>query len=172
MKFILRLIAIFALLASSGCVSNVPMDITQSGRASILPGDLQLSKVRITVKLATFEDLVGQMGSTFNVHSGKIYRQVFTGDEDAPASLDLINSSMTQSMNDVMIFATKSNVTYSATVLLTIGDKKQIITSTATAATAWTLDRAAREAVERVVIDIAKQCEVYLAQELGLAENL
>ena len=147
----------------SGCVSNLPMDITQSGRASILPPDLKLSKIRLTVKLATAEDVVSQMGSTFNVHSGKIYRQVFTGGENNIVSLDLINSSMTQSMSDVMILGTTSNVTYSATLLLMIGDKKYIISSTATASTAWTLDRAAREAIERVVIDIAKQCEVYIA---------
>lgn len=168
---VLFFVAALVIVFLSGCVSNMPMDITQSGRASILPDDLRLSQVRLTVKLATVEDVVSQMGSTFNVHSGKIYRQVFTGGETAPASLDLINSSMTQSMNDVMIFATKSNVTYSATVLLTIGDKKQIITSTATAATAWTLDRAAREAVERVVIDISKQCEVYLNQEASFSDH-
>jgi hypothetical protein len=152
-------------LLLTGCVSNMPMDVTKAGRESILPAGLVLPNVRLTTKLATAEDVLSQMGSTFNVQSGKVYRQVFTGEEGAPARLELVNSSITQSMSDVMILGTKSNVTYTATLLFTYGDgKQQMITSTGTAATAWTVDRAAREAVERVVVDVAKQCQVYLAQ--------
>ena len=157
MKLILALAVVLAL---AGCVSNAPMDITKSGRESVIPADLRLNDVRLSIKLATLEDNVGQMGSTYSVHSGKVFRQVFSGGEDAPFSLDLINSSMTQSMNDVMILATKSNVTYTASVVLVVDGSKQTISSTATASTAWTLDRAAREAVERVVVDIARQVEV------------
>lgn len=147
----------------AGCVSNAPMDITQSGRESILPADLKL-QIRLTTKLATLEDPVKMMGNSFNVHSGKVFRTVFVGGEDAPVVMDLVNSSMSQSLNDVMILATKSNVNYSVSVLISQGDKKQILTTTSSASTAWTLDRAAREAVEKAVIDLARQ-----AQALGFA---
>lgn len=150
-------------LFSAGCVSNVPMDITQSGRESVLPADLKL-QIRLTTKLATLEDPLKMMGNSFNVHSGKVFRAVFVGGEDAPVVMDLVNSSMTQSLNDVMILATKSNVNYSVSVLVSLGDKKQILTTTSTASTAWTLDRAAREAVEKAVIDLARQ-----AKALGFA---
>ena len=155
--FILALSLLFV-----GCVSHAPMDITRSGRDSVLPPDLKLTSVRLTAKLAAATDTFAIMGSTFDVQTGKVYMQVFTGGEEAGATLDLVNSSMTQSMNDVMIIATKSNITYSATVVLKYPGGKQVITSSATASTAWSSDRAAREAVERVVIDIAKQVEVHL----------
>lgn len=141
-------------------MSNVPMDITHSGRDSILPPGLVLPNVRITTKLATAEDKLAQMGSTFNIHSGKVYRLVFTGGEAAPATMDLISSSIGQTTGLLT-----ASVTYNVTVLLQYGDKKQqVMTATGTSATAWTVDRAARAAVEQAVIDLTKQCAVYLAQ--------
>lgn len=162
MKTAIKTLVALAMLALAGCVTNAPMDITQSGRESVIPADLRVKNIRLSVSLATLEDKVGQMGSTFSVHSGKVFRQVFVGGEDAPVSMDLVNSSMTQSMGDFMLLASKSNVTYTASVVLTVNGTKHTISSTATASTAWTLDRAAREAVERVVIDIARQSEVLL----------
>jgi len=148
-------------LLLGGCVSNAPMDITRSGRDSILPADLVMPNVRASTKLATAEDSMTQMGMSFSVHSGKVYRKVFTGGEGAPASLDLVNSSLAQNMGLLT-----SSVTYNVSVMLIYENKKQVITASATANTAWTIDRAAREAIERAVIDVAKQCEVYLAPKV------
>ena len=150
-------LACVAALLFAGCMSNVPMDISHSGRDSILPPGLELKNVRITTKLATREDVLAQMGSTFNVQSGKVYRVVFTGEETAPATLDLVSSSIGQSMGLLT-----ASVTYNVTATLKYGDKTQVLTATGTSSTAWTIDRAARNAVEQAVIDLAKQCEVYL----------
>ena len=92
------LIASAAMLLAGGCMSNVPMDITQSKRHSVLPAGIEAPAVRTSIALATHEDSLSQGGSTFNVQSGKVFRQVFAGADDAPASVDLINSRITARM--------------------------------------------------------------------------
>lgn len=162
-SFVARaIVALLVVTAVSGCVSNAPLDITHSGRESIIPSGFSVTNVRLTTRLATLEDSLTQMGNQFNVQSGKVFRQVFTGGEEAPVYLDIVNSSMSQGLNNVLVLATKTNVTYSASVLLVKDGEKHVLSSTATAGTAWTIDRAAREAVERVVIDLAKQTQVYM----------
>lgn len=146
------LIASAAILLAAGCMSNVPMDITQSGRDSVLPAGIETSAVRTSIALATHEDTLNQMGSTFSVQSGKVFRRVFAGADDAPASIDLINSRISTHMG-----AFTAGVTYTVSVAYTAGGQKHILSSTANATTAWTIDRAAREAVERAVTDLAMQ---------------
>jgi len=146
------LIASAAMLLASGCVSNVPMDITQSGRDSVLPAGIETTAVRTSIALATHEDTLNQMGSTFRVQSGKVFRRVFAGADDATGSIDLINSRISTHMG-----AFTAGVTYTVSVAYTAGGQKHILSSTANATTAWTIDRAAREAVELAVTDLAMQ---------------
>lgn len=146
------LIASAAILLAAGCMSNVPMDITQSGRNSVLPVGIETTAVRTSIALATHEDTLNQMGNTFSVQSGKVFRRVFAGADDAAASIDLINSRISTHMG-----AFTAGVTYTVSVAYTAGGQKHILSSTANATTAWTIDRAAREAVELAVIDLAMQ---------------
>lgn len=150
------LIALCSLLLT-GCVT-VQVDPTKAARESVIPEGFSLAQVRPTLKLATSEDTVKQMGNTFNVQSGKIFRQVFVGGDDAPYVLDAVNLQLSQNLGDFMVLASSTSVTYSASVLLTGPDgRKQTLNAMGTAKTMWTLDRAIREAIERAVIDLAHQ---------------
>lgn len=145
----------------AGCMTNVPMDITQSKRPSAIPLGYSVN-VRPSIKLATLEDTMAMMGSTFRVHSGKIFAQVFKGDESAAASVDLVNSHITQSDSDYMVLWSTVQVTYTATIVLRRGDQVHTLNSTGIAHTKWDVTDAAKEAVERVTLDLARQCEAIL----------
>ncbi len=163
MKHILITSLVLALSGlGAGCLTNAPMDITAAGGQSILPVDLTLSNVRPGIRLATLEDSLKQLGSTFNVHSGKVFRRVFTGGDDAPASIELVNSSIQQSIADNFIVWQTQQVVYTATVELRYNGQVRTLHSTGMGTTGINTDRAAREAIERAVIDIAKQAQVYL----------
>jgi hypothetical protein len=113
--------------------------------------------VRLGLRLATLEDPMKQLGSVFQIQSGKVYRQIFTGGEEAAAVVELVNSSITQNTADNMIVWSTQAVHYSATVELRHHGQVRLLHSSATGNTAWATDRAAREAVELVAIDLAKQ---------------
>lgn len=158
------LVALSACVILSGCVHNAPIDVTQSGRESVIPAGFVAPEIRPTVKLAMLEDVVPQMGNTYSVNSGKVFRSVFTGSESAPASLDVIESSMTQNTAAGALYLTSNlTVTYSVRAVLNVNGQKHNLSATASASTSWTLDRAAREAVERVVVDLAKQANALMA---------
>lgn len=151
----LRLLALGAvLLALAGCVTNAPMDLTRSGRESLLTPADRLAAVRPSLALATREDTLNQMGNTYRVQTGKVLREVFAGGDAAPAVAELVDASLTHQFSSGL---TKATVTYAATIRLRDARGERTFTARATAETMWTVDRAAREAVERVALDLARQ---------------
>lgn len=154
-RFTLRLLALGAVvLALAGCVTHAPMDLTRSGRESLLTPADRLVALRPSLALATREDTLNQMGNTYRVQTGKVFRQVFAGGDAAPAVADLVDASLTHQFSSGL---TKATVTYAATIRLQDARGEHTFTARATAETMWTVDRAAREAVERVVLDLARQ---------------
>jgi hypothetical protein len=153
--------AILLACALAGCVT-APMDVTTAGRDTIIPQTLRLADVRIGLKLATLEDPLKQLGSTFNIQSGKIFRQVFTGGDDAPAFIDIVHSSISQQTVDQMIVWSSQQVIYTATVEFRHNGQTRTLHASAPGKTSFSTDRAAREAIEKVVIDIAKQAQIFM----------
>lgn len=154
-RFSLRLLTLGAVvLALAGCVTHAPMDLTRSGRESLLTPADRLVAVRPSLALATREDTLNQMGNTYRVQTGKVLREVFTGGDAAPAVADLVDASLSHQFSSGL---TKATVTYAATMRLRDARGERTFTARATAETMWTVDRAAREAVERVALDLARQ---------------
>lgn len=120
----------------------------------------------MTTELATLENDAKDFGFTFRFQTGKVFHQVFTGDEDAPAVLSLVNSTVSKQSSNIMLLGTSTQIIFSVSVSLRAPDgSKHILSATGAGSTAWTIDRAAREAVERAVIDLAAQVKAALATD-------
>ncbi len=153
----LRFLVLGAVLfVLAGCVTHAPMDLTRSGRESLLTPADRLAGVRPSLALATREDTLNQMGNTYRVQTGKVLREVFAGGDAAPAVADLVDASLTHQFSRGL---TKATVTYAATIRLKDARGERTFTARATAETLWTVDRAAREAVERVALALARQIQ-------------
>ena len=147
-----------------GCTSPAIINPTESGRASLVGEMDKVANVRLTEKLAMLEVDTGSKAFFFRVQCGKIFQQLFLGGEHAPAVLDLINATMTDSNSDHFIFWTKSQVIFSVSVSLRAPDgSKHILSSTGAGSTDGGIDRAMREATERAALDLAKQVKAVLS---------
>lgn len=153
-RFQAALLLAAAVFTLAGCVTNAPMDLSRSGRESLLTSADRLAGVRPSLALATREDTLNQMGHTYRVQTGKVLREIFSGGAGAPAMADLVDATLTQQFSSGW---TKATVTYAATIRLKDARGERTFTARATAETMWTVDRAAREAVERVALDLARQ---------------
>jgi hypothetical protein len=146
-----------ALTLFSGC-TTIAIDPTLAGRPTVIKEADKMPEVRLSAAMLTLEDPVKDFGNTYQIQSAKVFRAVFTGGEEAPYVLDLVNHSVAKQSSDVMLLGTSTQITYTISVVLRRPDgTKQTFNSTGSASTAWTLDRAMREALERAAIDLAAQ---------------
>ena len=157
-------LAFACILTLCGCVANQPLDITHEGGESILPETLRLANVRVGAKLANAEDTIERLERT--VQTGKVYRQVFTGSDDAPAVIELVNSSCTAEIGSPYAGASGEiedpRATYSATVALTFKGETHILKTTKAVSSYKSIERAVRKAVERGVLDLTRQAQAHL----------
>ncbi len=164
MKTLSKILAALALLlALAGCSTPVVVDPTAANRETLITPQSAVPAVRLSTQLATLENDVSDFGFKFRAQSGKVFRQVFTGGEDAPAMLDLVNVNISKSSSDLMILATKTQIVFQVSVSLRAADgQKHVLSSTGVGSTAWSIDRAMREAMEKAVLDLGKQVEAIL----------
>ncbi len=92
---LIHAIALAVTLALGGCATG-RLDPTKSGRDTVIPSGFVLTNIRLSPKLAALEDIPAFTGSSspVNVQTGKVFRQIFTGGEDATCSLDFISASL------------------------------------------------------------------------------
>lgn len=155
MKALPLLIAL-ASLALAGC-GTMDVDVTSWERSSLLSNaNVRLPNVRLSAQLLSHNDQLVAFGMTNQIASEKIFRAVFAGNEDAPASLDLVNASLSKNgvnLTDRMV------VTYRIeTVLRTPDGQRHTLTATAESKK-LSVDGAMREAIEKATLDLARQCQ-------------
>lgn len=157
------IILALALLALAGCSTPAIVDPTAAKRETLITPEAVVSDVRLSTQLATLESDVKDFGVLFRAQSGKVFREVFTGGEDATASLDLVSVNISKSSSDLMLLATKTQIVFQVSVALRTADgQKHVLSSTGVGSTAWTIDRAMREAMEKAVLDLGKQVQAVL----------
>jgi hypothetical protein len=152
------LLCALAMLALTGC-GTMDVDVTSWERSTLLAGRAPLSQVRLSARMLTHNDLLVFAGVTNQIASEKIFRAVFTGNEDAPASLDLVRTGLRY---EVPSLFKRVVVSYEIEVLLKLPDgTRQNLRATADVP-AMIIDSGIREAIERATLDLARQCEVKL----------
>jgi hypothetical protein len=144
-----------------GCVNNRPVDVTAAWRETVIPPAFK-TNIRPTLKLVGSQAQLTQMGNSFLMSDGKVFHSIFTGDEQVTDSIDLVSSRFDTSVNWL---GGNTTVTYTATVAVTIGGERHVITGTGSDSTRLTIDNAARTAVEGAVMNIVR--DIRMIQQRG-----
>jgi hypothetical protein len=152
-KSIGLLIAWACLLLNAGCVSNLSMD----SHKSVLPAGIEMTTVRTSSALENHVDTVNSEGK-IKIPTGTVFKRVFAGGDDSHGVIDLINSRAIIHMGGFNpLLPPTVWFTYSASVSYTKGEKTHILSATANSSERISAERAAQEAVEFAVTDLAMQ---------------
>lgn len=147
------LIVSIAMLSASGCLSRLEMD----SQKSVLPAGIETTSVHCSAALQNYEEAINGSGYT-KVPSGVIFKRVFTGGDDAPGSIDLINSRITMHMGGFNpLIPPTWWFTYTACVNYSFKGENHILSTNSNSSERISGERAAQEAVELAVTDLAKQ---------------
>lgn len=149
----LPLLGALSALLLAGC-GTLDVDVTSWERSTHLADATKLPNIRLSAQLLSHNDQLVAFGVTNQIASEKIFRAVFTGNEDAPASLDLVSAKLTK--NDFNL-TDRLVVTYQLSVVLKTKDgQRHEITATAESKK-MTVDGAMREAIEKATLDLASR---------------
>jgi len=155
---VLPLLAVGVVFFLTGC-GTADVDVTSWERRTLLKDNVNLSDVRLSAQLLSHNDRLVAFGMTNQIASEKIFRTVFTGNDDAPATLYLVSAKV--SKNEFSL-TDRLAVTYQLSVVLKTKDgQRHELTATATS-NRMTIDRAMREAIEIATLDLARQCKSLL----------
>jgi hypothetical protein len=152
------LLCVLVALALTGC-GTLDVDVTSWERSSLLADAPKLPTVRLSAAMLSHNDQLVFVGITHQIASEKIFRAVFTGNEDSPASLDLVGASLSRTETSL---TKKLVVSYKLEVALRYRGQRHAISATAEGK-GWGADIMMRDAIERATIDVARQCERILA---------
>lgn len=153
------LLCVLAALALSGC-GTLDVDVTSWERSTMLPNARKVPGVRLSAQLLSHSDSAIFLSTTYVIPSEKIFRAVFTGNEDAPASLDLVEAKLTSNGFNL---SERLVVTYEIETILRVGAARHTLRAKAEGRGA-SFDSQMRNAIEQATLDLARQCEAILAK--------
>ena len=131
--------------------------MSMDAHKSVLPAGIETTTVRTSSAMETHVDTVNSEGK-IKIPTGTVFKRVFAGGEDAPGSIDLISSRAIMHMGGFNpLLPPTVWFTYSASVIYAVGEKKHTLSATANSRERVSAERAAQEAVEFAVTDLAMQ---------------
>lgn len=150
---LLRLLTVLPLL--SACTSRVTFISTQDNDSALY--DVTPTPIRMSSELAALTEEASSFGFTAIVPVGEALAVAFSHSGASIWELQLVNSHMDTHYSDVMILGSRWDVEYALSVIASRGETVHSASSTATGSSSSGPGPAAREAVERVVLDISRQ---------------
>lgn len=144
-----------------GCVVNRTYDFRERLAADAI--QLEHVPVRSADSVAVYEDTSSTMGIVERFSTGKLFAEAFNGDGAAAGEMQILSS---QLRFDIQNLGVSAKASYSASILVTLGDQKYVLNSTHSSVAGPLSGGTGNvvDCVEKVINDLVRQAKLLIPQ--------